>query len=74
MAGTPRHNLRFDNKNNQFYKSFGTKVMESILAVKDSWILSAIFTVGLLKITKVSLIYETFYMQNENIFAHCSWS
>lgn len=36
MAGTPRHNLRFDNKNNQFYKSFGTKVMESILAVKTA--------------------------------------
>ena len=44
MAGTPRHNLRFDNKNNQFYKSFGTKVMESISAVKNSLILSAIFT------------------------------
>lgn len=35
VAGTLRHDLRFNKKNNQFYKSCGTKVMESISTVKD---------------------------------------
>lgn len=62
VAGTPRHKLRFDNKNNQFYKSFHTKAMESILTVKNVQKCSKINSsrVGLLKMTK----------DNSNILKH----
>lgn len=51
VAATPRYKLKFDNKNDQFYKSFCTKPRESISTVKNvqKLILLAIFNIWTIK-------------------------